>query len=756
VIAAVWTVLLLLAQVSSAPPATVAPAHPAPPDVPVVPPGDAGSVAAPAVESAGADGGVGNGGDVALAEVPAAVVVPPGIDVTGTVFARGGGDPVLGATLVLDSFPAGETDEAGHFRLSLQPGKHRLQIQAPGFDLLDVSLGPELARTPLVLRLSPRSSGERYQTVVSAPGGGIAIGGDDLTSTPGSLGEPFRIIESLPGVSQVGWPLALYTVRGANPGNTGFFVDGVRLPALFHLGLGPEVIHPYFLERIDFYPGGYPARFGRFVSGIVSATTVAPKIDRVRGSVDLRIYDVGGMLSTPFDAGKGTVMLAGRYSYTGLIFSALSPSYTLSYWDYQARVDHTLGRGQFTAFAFGSHDQLGDKRYPETNAQIDFHRLDLRWSAALGPGRLLVGSSLGLDKSAVSLDPVVKLPISIDTKSAAPRASYTILSRNVDVEVGADSEIQSLRPTSEREDTHSQALFQDRIAAAAAAYTALTLRPISQIEVIAAMRYDVFFEKDARRYEPGPRLELRFRPVPQTLLKAQVGRYAQTASLPIAVPGFESFGLASIGTQTSKQASAGIEQDLGDALSLNLTGFYQRLRLTDLLSLFQYDPQDARLLEPREGESYGVEVLLRRPPSHRFYGWLSYTWSRSYRLIGASESKAFSDWDQRHVLNLVSGVRLPKRFTVSGRFHLNTGRPYPLFDDDNPGPPEYIRLPTFYEVDFRIQKRFLFDRFSMDVYLEAVNATLTKQVFDAKRQYGKQVDRYYQIVLPSVGLHAEW
>jgi hypothetical protein len=754
VIAAVWTVLLLLAQVSSAPPATVAPAHPAPPDVQVGLAADA--AAAPAVELTGADGGVGDGGDVARAEVPAAVIEAPGIDVTGTVFARGGADPVLGAALVLDSLDAGETDEAGHFRLSLQPGKHRLQIQAPGFDLLDVSLGPEVARTPLVLRLSPRSSGERYQTVVSAPGGGIAIGGDDLTSTPGSLGEPFRIIESLPGVSQVGWPLALYTVRGANPGNTGFFVDGVRLPALFHLGLGPEVIHPYFLERIDFYPGGYPARFGRFVSGIVSATTVAPKIDRLRGSVDLRIYDVGGMVSTPFDAGKGTVMVAGRYSYTGLIFSALSPSYTLSYWDYQARVDHTLGRGQFTVFAFGSHDQLGDKRYPETNAQIDFHRLDLRWSAALGPGRLMVGSWLGLDKSAVSLDPVVKLPISIKTKSAAPRASYAILSRTVDVEVGADSEIQSLRPTSEREDTRSQALFQDRIAAAAAAYTALTLRPISQIEVIAAMRYDVFFEKDARRYEPGPRLELRYRPVPQTLLKAQVGRYAQTASLPVAVPGFESFALGTIGTQTSKQASAGIEQDLGDALSLNLTGFYQRLRLTDLLSLFQYDPQDARLLEPREGESYGVEVLLRRPPSHRFYGWLSYTWSRSYRLIGASESKAFSDWDQRHVLNLVSGVRLPKRFTVSGRFHLNTGRPYPLFDDDNPGPPEYIRLPTFYSVDFRIEKRFLFDRFFMNVYLEMVNATLTKQVFDAKRQYGEQVDRYYQIVLPSVGLHAEW
>jgi hypothetical protein len=41
---------------------------------------------------------------------------------------------------------------------------------------------------------------------------------------PGSLGDPFRVIESLPGVSQVVWPLAIYAIRGANPGNTGFFV----------------------------------------------------------------------------------------------------------------------------------------------------------------------------------------------------------------------------------------------------------------------------------------------------------------------------------------------------------------------------------------------------------------------------------------------------------------------------------------------------------------------------------------------------
>lgn len=683
---------------------------------------------------------------------------------TGRVYARGGSDPVLGASVVVDGLGMTESDDNGAFEVKLAPGRHRLQVQAPGYEVEDQSLEVTPGMGPVTVRLSQLQRGERYETVVAAPGwDGVAIAGEDLTRTAGSLGEPFRVIESLPGVSQVGWPLALYSVRGANPGNTGFFIDGVRLPALFHLGLGPAVIHPYFLERLDFYPGGYPARHGRFVSGVVAATTATPKPDRVRGSADLRLFDAGAIIATPINGGEGTVMVGGRYSYTGLIFSALSPEYTLSYWDYQGRLDHRLGPGTFTVFAFGSHDHLGHKLYPETEVQIDFHRLDLRWQGAVGPGRLLGGLALGMDKSKVSLDPVVKLPARISSKSLAPRAQYLVIGDKLDLEAGLDAEVLFLDPRSERDDAKTTSLFQKRTAAAGGAYAAVEWRPSEDLVLTPALRYDVFFETNARRYEPGPRLALRYRPFgkdagfwSKTWLKAQVGRFAQAASLPIAAPGFEGFGLGSVGTQSSKQGSFGVEQAIGDALSLDLTGYYQRFKLTDLLSLFNYDPQDPRLLELRDGESYGFEVLLRRPPSHRFYGWLAYTWSRSMRLVGPSGARAWSDWDQRHVFNLVSGLRLPAGFGLGTRFHLNTGRFYPVFDEDNPGPPDYRRLPTFYQLDIRIDKRFVFDRFVLDVYVEAVNATLTKQVFDVKRVGDEEIEKHYQIVLPSLGLHAEW
>jgi hypothetical protein len=46
---------------------------------------------------------------------------------------------------------------------------------------------------------------------------------------------------------------------------------------------------------------------------------------------------------------------------------------------------------------------------------------------------------------------------------------------------------------------------------------------------------------------------------------------------------------------------------------------------------------------------------------------------------------------------------------------------------------------------------------SLDVYVEAVNTTCDQQVFDIKRSMGVVEEKaLLRIVLPSVGVHAEW
>jgi hypothetical protein len=42
--------------------------------------------------------------------------------------------------------------------------------------------------------------------------------------------------------------LPFFFVRGAPPGNVGYFLDGVGIPLLYHAFLGPQVIHPALIS----------------------------------------------------------------------------------------------------------------------------------------------------------------------------------------------------------------------------------------------------------------------------------------------------------------------------------------------------------------------------------------------------------------------------------------------------------------------------------------------------------------------------
>jgi hypothetical protein len=229
-------------------------------------------------------------------------------------------------------------------------------------------------------------------------------------------------------------------------------------------------------------------------------------------------------------------------------------------------------------------------------------------------------------------------------------------------------------------------------------------------------------------------------------------------SLPVGVPGFESFGLATYGLQRSRQASFGVESALEERLGLDVnldtSIFYQRLHLTDLKNSLIPDPEASDLLEPREGASYGLELMIRRPMKHKLYGWLAYTLSRSLRVVNGIIVP--SDWDQRHILNLVVGYHWPRNYSTSVRFHYNSGRPYPLYSQGS-DTVDYIHLPSFPQLDLRIDKRFVFDNFVMDAYLELVNSTLTREVYDVKRDTsGAYSENYYRLVIPSAGVHIEW
>ncbi|MEY4548266.1 MAG: hypothetical protein RL685_4461, partial [Pseudomonadota bacterium] len=240
---------------------------------------------------------------------------------------------------------------------------------------------------------------------------------------PGAFGDAFRAIEALPGVTPIASGLPYFFVRGAPPGNTGYFLDGLSLPLLYHAAVGPSVIHPAFIENVELYSGAYPARYGRF-SGAVLAGTSAPPSNELRGEASVRLVDSGAFLELPLAGERANLMVAGRYSYTGALVSLLAPEVEVGYWDYQARgtvqlsPNHTL-----TLFGFGAYDFLAAEQdgAMQTVYDVTFHRLDLSSRQALGDASALdLGLTLGWDQTGSGLGDRVAL----ESRRIGARAQY--------------------------------------------------------------------------------------------------------------------------------------------------------------------------------------------------------------------------------------------------------------------------------------------------------------------------------------------
>jgi hypothetical protein len=712
--------------------------------------GAAVDAAAPA-DAAAPDGGSpdARADGASVARVP---VAPPTGRLAGRVVAKGSRKAVAGASLAVDVTDIGETDARGEFSVDVPCGPRRLSVQAPGFELLSATVDACAgAPEPLVLRLVPSSGDRAYETVIRKKTAhpAVRLTDQELTQTPGSLGDPLRVIESLPGVSSVAWPAPVYAVRGSNPGNTGFFLDGVRMPALFHMALGPSVIHPYFLRDLEFYPGGYPARFGRYAAGVVSAETRAAETDARHASVDVRLFDAGGMVTAPM-AG-GSVAAAARYSYTGELISLLNESIRLSYWDYQLRADRRVGPVQLTLFVFGSSDALESKGDAVKELDLGFHRVSLRAAIPVAGGRVQGSVTLGTDHSRAPVGDLY--PIVVDAKNVAPQLSYGRSFGPADLAIGFDGEIGRYEPVliGPFQPTGDWDLARRRNAYLLAGYASATLRAGGgRLTLTPELRYDTYQVSGAFARDLAPRLSGRLALRDDTAIQIAGGHFTQMPSLPLQIPGAEAFGLHLLGLQTSWQGSVGVETTAVPATTLAVTGYLQHYQLTELRdpTLTQIDTVASDLLVRREAVAYGVEVMARRPLTHRLYGWLSYTLSNSLRSYGGG-AVGPSDWDQRHVLNLVAGYRAGRN-TFGARFHVNTGRPIVLNDGVK-------RLPTFYQLDLRADHVVYYDKVTLNLYAELVNATATEDVTSYSEQTTGQVQQSsYRIVLPSIGMRAEY
>ena len=138
------------------------------------------------------------------------------------------------------------------------------------------------------------------------------------------------------------------------------------------------------------------------------------------------------------------------------------------------------------------------------------------------------------------------------------------------------------------------------------------------------------------------------------------------------------------------------------------------------------------------GRAYGAEFLLQQRLYRGFYGLLAYTFVRSEYAAQEGADFVASSWDNRHILSFTGGKKFEGGWEVGARLLASGGLPFTPIDPSSLSVeswdyygrplPDYSRLNTgrngaFYQLDIRVDKKWFFENWSLDIFFELVNAT---------------------------------
>src|SRR5262249_32402404 len=111
------------------------------------------------------------------------------------------------------------------------------RIKIEGVFHAPATVPPPTPTTPEAPQPSaPKIDQVRVRGAKGEPSRTASLGRAEVRQIPGTFGDPFRAIETMPGVTPIVSGLPFFFIRGAPPGDAGYFLDGVRVPYLFHVG----------------------------------------------------------------------------------------------------------------------------------------------------------------------------------------------------------------------------------------------------------------------------------------------------------------------------------------------------------------------------------------------------------------------------------------------------------------------------------------------------------------------------------------
>jgi TonB family protein len=727
-------------------------------------------------------------------EHPAAPSVPLG----GVVLRKGDRVPLEGITVAVDDGTLStQTDANGRFELDAVPiGKHTVHLRGPGIapadGAVELNAGKRLDLRYYVAAKERYASTVRAQPVVQEA---IeqTLQAEEFRRIPGTQGDTLKAIQNLPGVARAPFGGGLLAVWGSAPQDTRTYVDGVFIPTLYHFGGLRSTFNGEMVRSLSFLPGGYGVEFGRGLGGVIEIESRRPRTDSWHGFAQVDLIDGSFLIDGPITK-ELSLSFSARRSWIDIFLPLFTTSdFQLSpkYWDYQADLHWRASpRDDLDLLFFGSDDRLNliirnpdPTTSPSVDSHIFYHRGLLRWLHRFGGGATFqTSASLGYDVpfqfqvNAVNASRLVDLKTfeySLRAVAHLPVLEWLRIDAGLDYEGNTWPISATLGPTGPPREgdpggfgtgggrtglvSETATFYQNKGALFLATALSLldkrlTITPQVRFEVLSSSAYHgtpQSFVSNSLQVEP--RLTARFKVLPWLAPKMAVGLYHQP---PLPYDYSRAFGNPDVNPELGIHYVAGADLDPIPWLHIEAEGFYKDLRH---LIVRGENPGDPLLVNDGVGRVYGAELLVKKELAQNFFGWLSYTYSRSRRRDHPDTTWRLFQFDQTHILTLVGSYIFGNGYQLGMRFRYVTGNPYtpvtrayyqsalgryqPIF-----GPVYSGRLGSFNQLDIRFDKTWTYDKWKLSLYLDIQN------VYNRSNPEGVQYNFDFTQKQPQAGL----
>jgi len=692
------------------------------------------------------------------------------------------GDPISGATVEVIDGESASAGPGGEVTVELDGvGPWTLWITAAGRE--DEVRVLEEARSELRVWLR---EGERPVEIVveglkwSADVSRQVVDAEQALETPGTLDDAFRLVQALPGnvVQREYSPTSSdISVRGSQPGDNRYYLDGIEVPYLYHFNQYASVFPASQIGQLELLSSTFSARYGDAVGAVIEARSRLERPEGVHGSASLNFVMGGADVRAPL-GDDWWVSAAGRRSYQDL---AGEQTTQFSVWptfhDLVVRAERGGQRENLGLFVAAAGD--GYTRAVGELDVLDPLEIEGISNLAYDEGFTVAGVRRSIERSRLSLRTVTGYVRhrreAVVAGVGGERFGSDGLSHRTDVrltptpgrtlsfELGTEIRAARTRLDVDRTDLGIRVSEEAPVLARGRAIDA----SLSRLQ--AGVYGTGFFGPERVRIMPGVRIEgdtgtgtlvvqpraaLRAQVTDTTMLKASGGRYVQAPrSVDLAAQG----GLP---LTTSWQAAVGVEQAIAGRLEVGVEAFAKWLDRPTLQIV------DAPLRVVDAGRVRGIELTTRYRLRETFFFWAFLAVGESTLIDGGVERP--SDSDQRFAGGLVASAELGN-WTLGARYKVASGLPFTpvetsVYDASADrwrpivGEPNSDRLPTYHKVDLRLARRWVFRGWALDATAElwyvppAANQLYPVWNFDFREQAWVAGPG----LLPLAGLRATW